>query len=88
MQHKSLGYKMKPSETIFCLVLLMMRNVIRKVYTLFTIILSFTKYITHPYLVIYQCGLERDLTLFDAGDKTEVGEKGLTLRYVPNQLHI
>lgn len=32
--------------------------------------------------VIYQCGLERDLTLFDAGDQTEVGEKGLTLRSV------
>lgn len=29
--------------------------------------------------VIHQCGLGRDLTLFDAGDKTEVGEKGLTL---------
>ncbi|KZT53818.1 hypothetical protein CALCODRAFT_486059 [Calocera cornea HHB12733] len=29
--------------------------------------------------VIYQCALERDLTLFDAGDQTEVGEKGLTL---------
>ncbi|KAI0317990.1 hypothetical protein OF83DRAFT_1118292 [Amylostereum chailletii] len=29
--------------------------------------------------VIYQCGLKRDLTLFDAGDRTEVGEKGLTL---------
>ncbi|KAE9407796.1 hypothetical protein BT96DRAFT_986429 [Gymnopus androsaceus JB14] len=29
--------------------------------------------------VIYQCGLERDLALFDAGDLTEVGEKGLTL---------
>ncbi|KAI3622081.1 atp-binding cassette transporter [Moniliophthora roreri] len=29
--------------------------------------------------VIYQCALERDLTLFEAGDKTEVGEKGLTL---------
>ena len=88
MQHKSLGYKMKPSETIFYLVLLTMRNVIRKVYPIFTIILSFTKQITHTYLVIYQCGLERDLTLFDAGDKTEVGEKGLTLRYVLNQLHI
>ncbi|KAI9431381.1 hypothetical protein H4582DRAFT_2085045 [Lactarius indigo] len=24
--------------------------------------------------VIYQCGLQRDLSLFDAGDKTEVGE--------------
>ena len=29
--------------------------------------------------VIYQCALKRDLTLFDAGDMTEVGEKGLTL---------
>ncbi|TRM65976.1 hypothetical protein BD626DRAFT_427540 [Schizophyllum amplum] len=29
--------------------------------------------------VLHQCGLERDLTLFDAGDQTEVGEKGLTL---------
>ena len=29
--------------------------------------------------VIHQCGLSTDLTLFEAGDKTEVGEKGLTL---------
>ncbi|VDC06815.1 unnamed protein product [Peniophora sp. CBMAI 1063] len=29
--------------------------------------------------VIHSCGLKRDLTLFEAGDKTEVGEKGLTL---------
>jgi ABC-type glutathione transport system ATPase component len=29
--------------------------------------------------VIYQCGLKRDLSLFEAGDATEVGEKGLTL---------
>ena len=29
--------------------------------------------------VIYECGLKRDLTLFEAGDQTEVGEKGLTL---------
>ncbi|KAI0918391.1 hypothetical protein AcV5_002391 [Taiwanofungus camphoratus] len=29
--------------------------------------------------VIVQCGLERDLSLFNAGDETEVGEKGLTL---------
>ena len=32
--------------------------------------------------VIQQCALEKDLELFDAGDKTEVGEKGLTLRRV------
>ncbi|KAI0644413.1 multidrug resistance-associated ABC transporter [Trametes meyenii] len=29
--------------------------------------------------VIKQCALERDLSLFDAGDKTEVGERGITL---------
>ncbi|KAJ3991391.1 hypothetical protein F5050DRAFT_1548971, partial [Lentinula boryana] len=29
--------------------------------------------------VIYACGLERDLELLEAGDDTEVGEKGLTL---------
>ncbi|KAJ4490432.1 hypothetical protein J3R30DRAFT_3666905 [Lentinula aciculospora] len=29
--------------------------------------------------VIYQCCLERDILLFEAGDQTEVGEKGLTL---------
>ncbi|KAJ7634724.1 P-loop containing nucleoside triphosphate hydrolase protein [Roridomyces roridus] len=29
--------------------------------------------------VIHQCALERDLELFDAGDASEVGEKGLTL---------
>lgn len=29
--------------------------------------------------VVKHCALERDFTLFDAGDKTEVGEKGLTL---------
>ncbi|KAF9078326.1 hypothetical protein BDP27DRAFT_1412327 [Rhodocollybia butyracea] len=29
--------------------------------------------------VIYQCCLQRDLTLFEAGDETEIGEKGLTL---------
>lgn len=29
--------------------------------------------------VIYQCGLEHDIKHFEAGDATEVGEKGLTL---------
>jgi len=28
---------------------------------------------------MYQCALERDLDLFEAGDETEVGERGLTL---------
>ncbi|OCH90238.1 hypothetical protein OBBRIDRAFT_812797 [Obba rivulosa] len=40
---------------------------------------------TNPYneeryhKVIHQCALERDLSLFDAGDQTEVGERGITL---------
>ncbi|KAG8830089.1 hypothetical protein FRC17_005452 [Serendipita sp. 399] len=29
--------------------------------------------------VLYQCALETDLEMFNAGDQTEVGEKGLTL---------
>ncbi|KAG9043232.1 hypothetical protein FS837_009847, partial [Tulasnella sp. UAMH 9824] len=29
--------------------------------------------------VLRQCALERDLTLFEAGDATEIGEKGVTL---------
>ena len=37
---------------------------------------------TDDVLVLRQCALEQDLTLFEAGDKTEVGEKGLTLRFV------
>ncbi|PCH35576.1 hypothetical protein WOLCODRAFT_80373 [Wolfiporia cocos MD-104 SS10] len=35
--------------------------------------------VTQTLLVIYQCGLNRDLELFDAGDLTEVGERGITL---------
>ncbi|KAF7440791.1 hypothetical protein PC9H_001139 [Pleurotus ostreatus] len=31
--------------------------------------------------VLYQCCLEQDLKLFESGDNTEVGEKGLTLRF-------
>ncbi len=32
--------------------------------------------------VLKQCALERDLSLWEAGDLTEVGEKGLTLRFL------
>lgn len=35
--------------------------------------------LSNDHAVIQQCALEQDLKLFDAGDKTEVGEKGLTL---------
>lgn len=44
----------------------------------------FVKYIfwwlNFGYIVLHQCALERDLEMFDAGDRTEVGERGLTLR--------
>lgn len=33
-------------------------------------------------IVLDQCALRRDLDLFQAGDQTEVGEKGVTLRHV------
>lgn len=36
--------------------------------------------------VLEQCALEQDLSLFAAGDMTEVGEKGLTLRSVLHRL--
>lgn len=39
----------------------------------------FMRNMSKPPLVLYQCALERDLDLFEAGDETEVGEKGLTL---------
>jgi hypothetical protein len=32
----------------------------------------------HP--VLHQCSLEQDLVLWQAGDRTEVGEKGIALR--------
>ncbi|EIW78586.1 P-loop containing nucleoside triphosphate hydrolase protein [Coniophora puteana RWD-64-598 SS2] len=34
---------------------------------------------TRYHKVLFQCALVRDLALFDAGDQTEVGERGLTL---------
>ena len=37
-------------------------------------------------VVIEQCALKTDLALFDAGDQTEVGEKGITLRYVHSHI--
>lgn len=63
---------------IFCSALHMMKNDIIKVQIKIDVRLN--DGFNLIYSVIYQCGLERDLTLFDAGDKTEVGERGLTLR--------
>ena len=31
--------------------------------------------------VIYQCALTEDLAMFNSGDETQVGEKGITLRW-------
>ena len=42
-------------------------------------------YLIRP-VVIEQCALKTDLALFDAGDQTEVGEKGITLRYVHSHI--
>lgn len=57
-----------------------MRIVIKKVRQCFLLLRDAST--NNISLVIYQCGLTRDLSLFEAGDATEVGEKGLTLRYV------
>ena len=54
----------------------MTRSDTRKV----TVVCIVNRRVLTAYAVIYQCALVRDLALFDAGDDTEVGEKGLTLR--------
>ena len=38
--------------------------------------------------MIKQCALERDLELFEAGDVTEVGKRGLTLRQVHGSIWV
>lgn len=55
-----------------------MRNATRKASP--TVLTNFHRPTEFP-SVLYQCGLLLDLKLFEAGDETEVGEKGLTLRY-------
>lgn len=56
----------------------MKKNDIRKVQPFYSNLTD----TTDALLVLRQCALEQDLTLFEAGDRTEVGEKGLTLRCV------
>src|ERR1700761_307660 len=58
----------------------MMMSVIRKVCTIHCVRGGTDSY--PLYSVIRQTALDKDLSLFDAGDKTEVGEKGITLRFV------
>ena len=77
MLPRSPGCRMKPFGIISCLELPLTRNDIRKV-SLFIYLAD----ATDAALVLRQCALEQDLTQFEAGDKTEVGEKGLTLRCV------
>lgn len=55
----------------------MMKVVIKTVIYYSTIMVAPS--LTPSLIVIYQCGLTRDLELFEAGDRTEVGERGLTL---------
>jgi hypothetical protein len=75
---RNLGSKMKPFVITSCLELPMRRSDIRKVQPLF----NSRGDNWRCSLVLHQCALEQDLMLFEAGDRTEVGEKGLTLRYV------
>lgn len=56
----------------------MMSSVTKKVDTHLLLFLT----VVNMLAVIHQCALTRDLSLFEAGDATEVGEKGLTLRCV------
>ena len=73
---------MRLFETTFCLVTLTTKNVINEASIFITCAgLQDDFYIPHFSSVIKQCALEHDLELFEAGDNTEVGERGLTLRY-------
>jgi len=76
MLHRNLGCRMLHSVKISCLNRRTMRHGIGKVCTFF--------FCGDPEqtgtTVLYQCALERDLELFSAGDATEIGEKGITLR--------
>lgn len=51
----------------------------------FSFLQDFAYYLLKIQVVLYQCALEQDLLLFEAGDQTEVGERGLTLRSVSCQ---
>ena len=78
MLRKSLGCRTRRSGTTFSLERHTTKRGIGKVFLVPHS--PIMKLLTNSHLVVYQCALERDLELFDAGDATEVGEKGLTLR--------
>lgn len=75
---KNLGCKTRQSVITSCLVPYTMKSAIVKVRCSYTLVCLWFLCV----LVIQQCALERDLELFEAGDSTEVGEKGVTLRSV------
>ena len=79
MPLRSHGFKTRPFVITFFSTLLIRKSVIEKV--------DHTRnYGNRDFLtlvrVLHQCALEYDLQLFEAGDLTEVGERGLTLRSV------
>ena len=76
---KNHGFRTKQSAITSCLVLHTTKFDTRKVGNMFVSTRVSPPEPT-PFQVIQQCALERDLELFDAGDQTEVGERGLTLR--------
>lgn len=78
---KNHGFKTRRFVTIYCLGPHTTRFATEKVRTHYYLCIPRLSVCVLPYQVIYQCALEQDLKIFDAGDKTEVGEKGLTLRY-------
>jgi len=75
-QPRNLGFRMKRSAKTFYLGRLSTRCATAKVNSFFQLFLCII-----IFEVLRQCALEKDLELFEAGDNTEVGEKGLTLRY-------
>ena len=76
-QHRNLGFRTKRSAATFYSGRLSMPYATAKVNPFFQV---FACPLT-IFEVLRQCALEKDLELFEAGDNTEVGEKGLTLRY-------
>jgi len=75
---KSRGCRMQQYAKISSSNLRLIKLDTRKVWIFMRIASLFTHNLS--LLVIHQCALQRDLELFEAGDATEVGERGLTLR--------
>lgn len=73
---KDIGIPHTPVRTTLCLAKCSMKKGTRQVRTR-PVFLR----LCQPYsIVLEQCALRPDISRFEAGDMTEVGEKGLTLR--------